>query len=340
MSMKKAIILLFITFSAVFLPTPVRAADAAYQLLAPLPYISDLNPTGTLKCEIEGTKLPCSTANTFIPGFVRLIIALAGLAAVVKIIISGIQYMSTDAFTGKNDAKKGIQDALIGLLLAIGAFLILNTINPDLVSTKLKLPVITRNTTLDDIKPCENEGGTVVDDVCRNADGTTSDGKVWASDHDLKQQLRSKGVDVADPSCAYLGALHCTSVTGLSSTIADKLISFSTDCKKKNSACAVKITGGTEYWLHGDLTPNLTTNKTDHKPQELEPADRWGAVDLSSAGTVSDYIRKNLKTTSQDTCIHGNFERYVSSDSKTVYVYETVNDGNSTGNHWHVCFYR
>jgi hypothetical protein len=42
--------------------------------------------------------------------------------------------MSVESVTGKSGAKKTIQDAIVGLLLALGSYLILYTINPNLVN--------------------------------------------------------------------------------------------------------------------------------------------------------------------------------------------------------------
>lgn len=59
-------------------------------------------------------------------------ISIAAFLAVIKIIFAGVKYMLTDVVTTKGDAKKDIKGALLGLLIVIGAVLILNTINPNL----------------------------------------------------------------------------------------------------------------------------------------------------------------------------------------------------------------
>src|SRR3989344_2553730 len=88
-----------------------------YQLLEPLPFSS-----GTLTEKV--------TAVSYIPGLFRLMIAIAGVLAVIRLIYAGIMYMSTDAFSGKSEAKGIIEDALWGLLLAIGAWIIVATVLP------------------------------------------------------------------------------------------------------------------------------------------------------------------------------------------------------------------
>jgi len=58
---------------------------------------------------------------------------LAGIFAVFMIIWGGFEYVSTDAISGKSAGKEKIEGALWGLGLALGSYLILNTINPELL---------------------------------------------------------------------------------------------------------------------------------------------------------------------------------------------------------------
>lgn len=112
--------------SAIAQTTPPTPSD--YKLLAPIP--------------LDGAGSDVTTkTNTakFLPGLVKLIIALATGMAVVVIIFAGLKYMTTEAFSGKSDAKDMIQGALWGLLLTMSAWLILNTVNPNLVTINLDI---------------------------------------------------------------------------------------------------------------------------------------------------------------------------------------------------------
>ena len=60
-------------------------------------------------------------------------ISVAALLAVVKIVVAGAKYMLSDVVTNKQDAIKDIRGALLGLLIVLAAFLILSTINPQLL---------------------------------------------------------------------------------------------------------------------------------------------------------------------------------------------------------------
>jgi len=65
-------------------------------------------------------------------------LSLIGIAALGVLVYGGLMYMLSDTVVSKDDAKKYIWAAISGLLLGLAAFLILNTINPDL--TYLTLP--------------------------------------------------------------------------------------------------------------------------------------------------------------------------------------------------------
>lgn len=80
-----------------------------------------------------------SDFNTYINALYKLSIAIAALLAVIKIIVAGLKWMLTDLITSKEDAKKDIQGAVLGLLIIIAAVIILETINPQLTKTQIFL---------------------------------------------------------------------------------------------------------------------------------------------------------------------------------------------------------
>lgn len=77
------------------------------------------------------------TTEDYVKALYMLSITVAGTLAVVKIIFSGVKYMLSDVVTTKGDAVKDIRGALLGILIVMGAYLILYTINPNL--TKLSI---------------------------------------------------------------------------------------------------------------------------------------------------------------------------------------------------------
>ena len=70
---------------------------------------------------------------------------MAAVLAVIMIIIAGLEMMTASEGL-REDAKKKIWGAVLGLLLAVGSFLILRTINPQLINLNIdtsRLEVIT-----------------------------------------------------------------------------------------------------------------------------------------------------------------------------------------------------
>jgi len=114
-------VLLTILFSSVAL-----AAD--YIPLEPNAW-SQLNGTGGKVTSISTTNLGDFLNKVFSFG-----IAIAVALTVVMITLGGIQYMTTDSWSKKDEGKQKVKDAFTGLALALISWLILYTINPCLVS--------------------------------------------------------------------------------------------------------------------------------------------------------------------------------------------------------------
>jgi hypothetical protein len=73
----------------------------------------------------------------------KFMLAAAAFLAVAQIVIGGISMIVGGASeTARGDAKKRIQEAIYGLLLALASWLILYTINPDLAQMKLTIPAV------------------------------------------------------------------------------------------------------------------------------------------------------------------------------------------------------
>jgi hypothetical protein len=104
-------------------PKKEDVATGSYHLLEPLPGV--------------GSSIDPSTGfGDYANKLIRLLIGAAGALAVVMIVIGGIQYMSSDAVGEKSSGKETMQNALIGLGLALTSYLLLYTINPQLTIIK------------------------------------------------------------------------------------------------------------------------------------------------------------------------------------------------------------
>ncbi|HTM68628.1 MAG TPA: pilin [Candidatus Binatia bacterium] len=71
-------------------------------------------------------------------------VAIVGIIAGVVFVVAGFQYLTAGGDAGRvSKAKDKIRDALVGLLLTFGAYVILNTINPDILRLQMpKVPLV------------------------------------------------------------------------------------------------------------------------------------------------------------------------------------------------------
>ena len=70
----------------------------------------------------------------------KLLITLGSLFAIVMLVVAGIGYMVSEAAVDIEKAKQRARAALWGLLLLTGCWLILYTINPNLLNFNLNIP--------------------------------------------------------------------------------------------------------------------------------------------------------------------------------------------------------
>jgi hypothetical protein len=87
---------------------------------------------------------PNSSSNpgAFVAGLYQFALMIGGVLAFGVIVYGGVRYMASAGNpSGQSDAKEWIEAALLGLLLLVGAYFILNVVNPQL--TTLGLPKLT-----------------------------------------------------------------------------------------------------------------------------------------------------------------------------------------------------
>jgi len=117
-------VLLFLT-----VPLTSQAASFNYQLLEDFPGVSGMKK-GTTYTDLLG----------MVSALYKFGIWTVGIAALLMLVIGGFMYMTSAGNTSRVASAKGvIGDALLGLLAALGAFLLLYVINPDLTKLNLKL---------------------------------------------------------------------------------------------------------------------------------------------------------------------------------------------------------
>ena len=132
--------------------TPSIVPESNYYPLAPLPGVGETctqdksTPPKTICIKTAAT---CTGGNCtpgigfagYLNVMINLFIGICAVLAMIMIVMGGIQYMTSELISGKEAGKEQVTHAVLGLLLALGAYAILNTINPDLLNIGLnKLP--------------------------------------------------------------------------------------------------------------------------------------------------------------------------------------------------------
>lgn len=241
-------------------PPSVLTSDncsCTYVLLAPLPEMSPtFDPTGAGGGAFSG----------YLNIIIKLFIGICAVLAVIMIVVGGIEYMTSELPGLKSEGKDRIIQAILGLLLALGAWTLLNTINPNLLDTSLK------SLTAVEIEVALN------DNVPQTYNPTTKkypSGAVFGASWDNttgKTATLPAGVTVNTGECKTVGQTNCTSTRGLDLSYVNKIKANCTACTN------LVITAGTESWLHGGSTGN-----TSHGPGSP-------TVDLRPTPELASYI--------------------------------------------------
>lgn len=269
-----------------------------YTPLAPLP--------GTLTEGTETTNLP-----TYLAGMLKLLIAVAGSLAFLMMVIGGTEYVAAGVTPdAKGHAKEKITNAIVGLILTLVSYLILLSINPRLVEFNLELPAIV-----------PKSEALLADNVSGSPAGPGGLG-----DSAIRLRIISSGNDKIsfnrdNVECMEIGQKNCTTVYGLGERAIKGVINLAAYC----TGCKVVITGGTEYWNHGE--------GTQHKPE-------GNVLDLSKNNTeLNAYITKNSLAANQTGCAKGKHYEVIdpATGNKVIYVDEETS-GTNNAPHWHVCY--
>ncbi len=134
--MKRNILTLLIALTILSPFSVVAQASAPCPPFSAVPHVyCPLEPIGNFI--LPQVKITPDGLRGYLNTIVKIMISLAGALAVLYIIYGGIQYTLTESVFGKDDGKKTIWGAIEGLLLALSSYLILYTLNPDLLSGRI-----------------------------------------------------------------------------------------------------------------------------------------------------------------------------------------------------------
>lgn len=205
------------------------AAQAAeYTLIAPIP-------------GVKGIKT-ASTFATYLQALFPFLLSIAAGLAFVMIVLGGIFYMTSAGNPAAvSAAKDRIKAALIGLLIAVSSYLIINAINPNLLSLDFSESVtpITSGTTSS--SPPSNGSSPPPP-----ASGET------LTNAEAVAMLQEANIDVTSSGfCHDATQPSCTSLEGIPKSAIEKIILGQQQCE--SSGCGARVTGGTEtgHAAHG-----------------------------------------------------------------------------------------
>ncbi len=248
-------ILILATFVGIFGPVARIEAQGGtsepYKLLAPLPCSKD-----TPGCEsgklttFNPTNENGSALGSYLNLIVQLVIGISAILAVVMIVMGGIEYMGSELISSKEAGKDRIKDALLGLLIALGAYALLNTINPSLLKSNINIPDAKVTVVVDDSVPQTPVGGKYKNGIAENTPLTGTPTPL------------PPGVTLNAAQCTFVGQRGCTSTIGLNMSQVQAI--------QRGCNCNIVITGGTEWWLHGGQSGS-TTHQNGSSTVDLRP---------------------------------------------------------------------
>jgi hypothetical protein len=135
--MKKYIAILvflsfFATVSTTFAVTQITVTPQYYTPLEPLPGAPPINQNS-------------SGLGTYLNSWYKILISISGMFAVLMLVIAGVRYMGSSVPGVMKMAKEQAWAAVFGLVLLAASWLILNTINPQLLKFNLTPPTPSTN---------------------------------------------------------------------------------------------------------------------------------------------------------------------------------------------------
>lgn len=89
---------------------------------------------GVLRSGAAGSEVQATTFESYAKTIFDTILGAVILLSILMIVFGGVQYAASAVPGAKGDAKNRIWGAIWGLVLALAAWLILQEINPDLVT--------------------------------------------------------------------------------------------------------------------------------------------------------------------------------------------------------------
>ncbi len=176
--------------------------DKNYHYLAPLPGIGEnFDPTQP------------GNLGTYLNIMINLFIGICAVLAVIMIVMGGLEYMTSELISSKEHGKERINSAIFGLILALGAWTILYTINPDLLNTEFSsLKNVEVVITLDDALFAETEESVSTAGTSYKLKGSRTAGISNFLNTGGCSSLNKITVDTKTNKANFCGGTNCVSI--------------------------------------------------------------------------------------------------------------------------------
>ncbi len=231
--------------------TPCVSSKDEYCLLEPL--------------VVGGVSKPSVNIATYLKEMFKIGIGLAGVFAVFMIIIGGFQYVTAESIGGKGSGREKIEGALWGLGLALGSFLILNTINPQLLEFSAGLePIVVAELI---VRDAYTDSNLALDQVRRNLNDCN------AQEKGLRKEGQNEEADKL--------ALQCKS-----------------DAIRDATAAKIAIVDVRNYFLLYNLNPFESVKEREEQKKTILAAGKDNLAIVHNK--VIEKIKKEIETDTQD----------------------------------------
>lgn len=241
--------------------------------------------------------------------FYQIALGLAGAAALGVLIYGAILWTVSGAVTSKQDAMEWIWGAVWGLVLLLGAYLILYTINPDLVNlkgAKALFPAISLPS------PSSKENVTATPEFKPGVSFDVANSDVKLDTSFVRTMFLGAGIGTKS-ECLYGRTENCVSLLGLRGATYNEMINL-----RKDSETYFFITGGTEAGHALGEESHANGYKVDIRTSNDQKDDlsQYILKNFTSSGTIPDSTaQKNGETNAQ-------FQVYKNSKTGAQYVFE------------------
>ncbi len=296
--MKKSYIL--ILFLVLLLP--VMVSGQAYTLLQP---------------DVAGNIQTVETTSDFLNYVSNIISTILVIIVVLSVVVftwGALEYTASGIPGMKSNGRERMMYAIGGLVLALASWLILFTINPQLVNLNLSLDRIQR-TPQGGLTTTQRPTTPSTPSQTGPGLGQGRYGPVPSNEFEVRGALNSAGISINDDGVCQSGNLSgCrTYVGGLDQRHLNGVFDLRDDC-----GCSFVITGAAEQGGH-------SANSRHYSGQ---------AIDIRQAGQINNYMRNYINTNCSQTGTRGSNTFYGCEGGGGVGITRIINEGS----HWHIEF--